>query len=109
MHFDHNSLKEIGIFKIQNFISSDECENIINETKLIKADNQKVRVDDLDSEYRVWNAEKVFPSINTFLHSNTVKNISKEFMRDQIFNASDFMVDSLTALLERERNKRKAS
>ena len=37
------------------------------------------------------------------------KNISKEFMRDQIFNASDFMVDSLTALLERERNKRKAS
>ena len=37
------------------------------------------------------------------------KNISKEFQRDQIFNASDFMVDSLTALLERERNKRKAS
>ena len=37
------------------------------------------------------------------------KNISKEFMRDQIFNASDFMVDSLTALLERERNKRKVS
>ena len=37
------------------------------------------------------------------------KNISKEFMRDQIFNASDFMVDSLTALLERERHKRKAS
>ena len=37
------------------------------------------------------------------------KNISKEFKRDQIFNASDFMVDSLTALLDRERNKRKAS
>ncbi len=37
------------------------------------------------------------------------KNISKEFNRDQIFDASDFMVDSLTALLERERNKRKAS
>lgn len=37
------------------------------------------------------------------------KNISKEFKRDQIFDASDFMVDSLTALLERERNKRKAS
>ena len=37
------------------------------------------------------------------------KNISKEFKRDQIFDASDFMVDSLTILLERERNKRKAS
>ncbi len=37
------------------------------------------------------------------------KNISREFKRDQIFDASDFMVDSLTALLERERNKRKAS
>ena len=37
------------------------------------------------------------------------KNISKEFKRDQIFDASDFMVDSLTALLDRERNKRKAS
>jgi hypothetical protein len=37
------------------------------------------------------------------------RNISKEFKRDQIFDASDFMVDSLTALLERERNKRKAS
>ena len=37
------------------------------------------------------------------------KNISKEFRRDQIFDASDFMVDSLTALLDRERNKRKAS
>ena len=37
------------------------------------------------------------------------KNISKEFKRDQIFNASDFMVDSLTSLLDRERNKRKAS
>ena len=37
------------------------------------------------------------------------KNISKEFQRDQIFDASDFMVDKLTALLERERNKKKAS
>ena len=37
------------------------------------------------------------------------KNISKEFKRDQIFDASDFMVDSLTTLLDRERNKRKAS
>ena len=37
------------------------------------------------------------------------KNISKEFKRDQIFDASDFMVDSLTALLDKERNKRKAS
>ena len=37
------------------------------------------------------------------------KNKSKEFKRDQIFDASDFMVDSLTTLLDRERNKRKAS
>ncbi len=37
------------------------------------------------------------------------KNISKEFKRDQIFDASDFMVDSLTALLERVRSKRKVS
>jgi len=37
------------------------------------------------------------------------KNIFKEFKRDQIFDASDFMVDSLTALLDKERNKRKAS
>ncbi len=41
--------------------------------------------------------------------TNPEKNISKEFKRDQIFDASDFMVDSLTALLDRERNKRKAS
>ncbi len=41
--------------------------------------------------------------------TDSEKNISKEFKRDQIFDASDFMVDSLTALLERERNKRKAS
>ncbi len=41
--------------------------------------------------------------------TDTEKNISKEFRRDQIFDASDFMVDSLTTLLERERNKRKAS
>ena len=41
--------------------------------------------------------------------TDSEKNISKEFKGDQIFDASDFMVDSLTALLERERNKRKAS
>ena len=41
--------------------------------------------------------------------TDSEKNISREFKRDQIFDASDFMVDSLTALLERERNKRKAS
>jgi len=41
--------------------------------------------------------------------TDSEKNISKEFRRDQIFDASDFMVDRLTALLERERNKRKAS
>ena len=37
------------------------------------------------------------------------KNISKEFEAKQIFAASDFMVDSLVGLLDRERNKRKAS
>jgi len=37
------------------------------------------------------------------------KNISKEFEAKQIFEASDFMVDSLVNLLDRERNKRKAS
>ena len=37
------------------------------------------------------------------------KNISKEFKRDQIFDASDFMVDRITALLQRENQKRKAS
>ena len=78
MYFDHDSLKEVGIFRIKDFISSDECENILNEVKSTKADNQKVRVDDLASEYRVWNAEKVYPSISSFLHSNSVKNISKE-------------------------------
>ncbi len=41
--------------------------------------------------------------------TDSEKNISREFKRDQIFDASDFMVDSLTALLERERNKRKVS
>ena len=37
------------------------------------------------------------------------KNLSKEFKRDQIFDASDFMVDRITALLQRENQKRKAS
>ena len=37
------------------------------------------------------------------------QNISKEFKSSEIFQASDMMVESLTKLLERERNKRKAS
>jgi len=37
------------------------------------------------------------------------KNISKEFKSSEIFQASDMMVESLTKLLDRERNKRKAS
>ena len=35
------------------------------------------------------------------------KNISNEFQPNEIFKASDFMVDSLTKLLDRERQKRK--
>ena len=41
--------------------------------------------------------------------SNPDKNISKEFKPSEIFQASDMMVESLTQLLDRERNKRKAS
>ena len=41
--------------------------------------------------------------------TNPDKNISKEFKSNQVFDASDFMVDSLTALLDRERNKKKVS
>ena len=37
------------------------------------------------------------------------RNISKEFKPSEIFQASDMMVESLTQLLDRERNKRKAS
>jgi len=37
------------------------------------------------------------------------RNISKEFKSSEIFQASDMMVESLTQLLDRERNKRKAS
>ncbi len=37
------------------------------------------------------------------------KNTSYEFKANEIFKASDIMVDSLTKLLDRERNKRKAS
>ena len=41
--------------------------------------------------------------------TNPEKNISHEFKTNEIFRASDTMVDSLTKLLDRERNKRKAS
>ena len=37
------------------------------------------------------------------------RNISHEFKSNEIFKASDMMVDALTTLLDRERNKRKAS
>ena len=37
------------------------------------------------------------------------KNISHEFHPNQIFKASDMMVDALTKLLDRERNNRKAN
>ena len=37
------------------------------------------------------------------------RNVSYEFKSNEIFKASDMMVDSLTKLLDRERNKRKAS
>ena len=37
------------------------------------------------------------------------KNVSHEFKSNEIFKASDMMVDSLTKLLDKERNKRKAS
>ena len=41
--------------------------------------------------------------------TNPEKNLSYEFKSNEIFRASDIMVDSLTKLLDRERNKRKAS
>ena len=41
--------------------------------------------------------------------SNPEKNLSYEFKTTEIFKASDFMVDSLTKLLDRERNKKKVS
>ena len=37
------------------------------------------------------------------------KNVSVEFKSNEIFKASDMMVDALTKLLDKERNKRKAS
>ena len=37
------------------------------------------------------------------------RNISHEFRSNEIFKASDMMVDALTKLLDRERNKKKAS
>ena len=37
------------------------------------------------------------------------KSLSYDFQPKEIFKASDIMVDSLTRLLDRERNKRKAS
>jgi len=41
--------------------------------------------------------------------TNPEKNISHEFKSNEIFKASDMMVDSLTNLLDSERKKRKAS
>ena len=41
--------------------------------------------------------------------SNSEKYASHEFRTNEIFRASDLMVDSLTNLLDRERKKRKAS
>ena len=41
--------------------------------------------------------------------TNSEKQNSHEFERNEIFKASDFMVDALTNLLDRERKKRKAS
>ena len=38
--------------------------------------------------------------------SNPEKNNSYEFKSNEIFKASDFMVDSLTQLLSRERSKK---
>ena len=39
--------------------------------------------------------------------SNPEKNITHELKTNEIFNASDLMVDSLTQLLARERKKNK--
>ena len=41
--------------------------------------------------------------------TNPEKNVSREFKSNEIFQASDMMVDALINLLDRERNKRKAS
>ena len=41
--------------------------------------------------------------------TNPEKNVSHEFKSNEIFRASDVMVDSLTTLLDTERKKRKAS
>ena len=41
--------------------------------------------------------------------SNPEKNFSHEIKSTEIFKASDLMVDSLTKLLDRERNKKKVS
>ena len=41
--------------------------------------------------------------------TNPEKNTFHEFKKNEIFQASDMMVDSLTKLLDKERNKRKAS
>ena len=38
--------------------------------------------------------------------SNPEKNISNEYKPNEIFKASDMMVDSLTQLLEKERSRK---
>ena len=38
--------------------------------------------------------------------SNEEKNLSQEFKPSEIFKASDMMVDSLTQLISRKRNKK---
>jgi hypothetical protein len=37
------------------------------------------------------------------------RHVTHEFKSNEIFKASDIMVDALTKLLDKERNKRKAS
>ena len=41
--------------------------------------------------------------------SDPSKNMMYDFKPNEIFKASDLLVDSLTKLLDRERNKRKVS
>ena len=41
--------------------------------------------------------------------TNSEKNTSHEYQSNEIFKASDMMVDALTKLLDSERNKRKAN
>ena len=41
--------------------------------------------------------------------TNSEKHKSHEFQRNEIFKASDFMVDALTNLLDQERKKKKSS